>query len=328
MSADSNSCEVKGAIGIIPLEHPTILFRDPSLKRILQFAWPKAGAMSYRPCLRVIFSSFLVSAMLLVGQSLANFVQSVSWQAWCLQSESCWPEAQCVSSAYQITSETEGTWPICLDDFPKKCLVYSVGVADDWSFDKLMGSLGCQVHSFDPTVDLPEALAPNVTFHQWGLSGGADSGSEKVIQSRSGRQFGPLFSLKEMMEKLHHRHLTVLKIDCEGCEWDFFANIKHHKSLLPDQLAVEFHFSKWFGISNFSRFQQIGDAFQVLAEEGFERVHYHQNGGPEYSEMSEAALLAGFPAEKCCREIIFKRSSASRSPQRPSKAIFHSSTLR
>ncbi len=79
----------------------------------------------------------------------------------------------------------------------------SIGIADDWSFDQLLGSLGCQVHSFDPTVDLPESLDPNVTFHQWGLSSEAEPSTTKVVQSRSGKQLGPLYSLKEMMKMLH-----------------------------------------------------------------------------------------------------------------------------
>ncbi len=260
---------------------------------------------------------FCLAICICCPKILASFVQTPAWQAWCLQSEFCWPETRCSTTAYADRTDTEGVWPICLDDLhAQSCLVYSIGIADDWSFDELLGSLGCQVHSFDPTVDLPESLAPNVTFHQWGLSGEAESSTRKVVQSRSGKQLGPLYSLREMMEMLHHRHLSILKIDCEGCEWDFFAHIKKYRNLLPDQLAIELHFSKWFGIDSPSQFQRIGDAFEVLAEEGFARVHYHQNGGPEYSEMSEIALQAGFPAGKCCRELIFKRTR-NRVPQRP-----------
>ena len=45
----------------------------------------------------------------------------------------------------------EGSKAICLDqhflDSVKngKCLVYSFGIADDWSFEDAMGKLGCQV---------------------------------------------------------------------------------------------------------------------------------------------------------------------------------------
>ncbi len=37
-----------------------------------------------------------------------------------------------------------------------RCLVYSFGVSDDWSFEDTMGNLGCRVRAFDPTIDSPE----------------------------------------------------------------------------------------------------------------------------------------------------------------------------
>ena len=37
-----------------------------------------------------------------------------------------------------------------------KCLVYSFGIADDWTFEDTMAGLGCRVRAFDPTIDSPE----------------------------------------------------------------------------------------------------------------------------------------------------------------------------
>ena len=255
---------------------------------------------------------FSIGMLYVIWVGLLEPVQSlnIAWRAGCLQSGSCWPQTECARPLSSLTSTvTEGVWPICLDDVPlQNCIVYSVGIADDWSFDELMGSLGCQVHSFDPTVSLNEALAPNVTFHKWGLSGDANVESRKVVQSRSGKTLGPLYTLDEIMKKLHHHHLSILKIDCEGCEWDVFSHLKRHPTLLPEQIAIEMHFSKWFGVHSFSHSEGIGDAFDVLADGEFQQFYHHSNGGPEYSEMSQDTLQAGFPASICCREMVFKRA--------------------
>ena len=48
-----------------------------------------------------------------------------------------------------------------------QCLVYSYGLADDWSFDEIMAKMGCKVHSYDPTVE-DKKLHPNITFHKIG----------------------------------------------------------------------------------------------------------------------------------------------------------------
>ncbi len=47
---------------------------------------------------------------------------------------------------------------VCLDKLyvdvkNKNCLIYSFGIANDWTFEAAMADLGCTVHAFDPTVD-------------------------------------------------------------------------------------------------------------------------------------------------------------------------------
>ena len=66
-----------------------------------------------------------------------------------------------------------GDWPVCTDFIDwTNCLVYSVGIAGDfklkcapiipfmfsgnWVFDKAMAEKGCEVFSFDPTIQDPK----------------------------------------------------------------------------------------------------------------------------------------------------------------------------
>jgi hypothetical protein len=108
-----------------------------------------------------------------------------------------------------------------------KCLVYSFGIADEWGFDKDMGAIGCEVYAFDPTVSLPEKLAPNVIFHKWGLFGGSrnDSAAMKFENNKYGKIDGEMYHLGEIIYKLGHqgRNISIFKIDCEGCEWEVFG---------------------------------------------------------------------------------------------------------
>ena len=51
---------------------------------------------------------------------------------------------------------SEGGWFVCGDGFTDapagQCIVYSMGVNDDWSFDKAASdTYGCEVHGFDPS---------------------------------------------------------------------------------------------------------------------------------------------------------------------------------
>ena len=46
---------------------------------------------------------------------------------------------------------------VCLDKFyadvqSGNCLIYSFGIADDWTFEEAMAELGCTIRTFDPTI--------------------------------------------------------------------------------------------------------------------------------------------------------------------------------
>lgn len=57
----------------------------------------------------------------------------------------------------QLLGGIDGQKAVCLDAGvappPGFCVVYSFGISDDWSFDKAMEAYGCDVYSFDPSVN-------------------------------------------------------------------------------------------------------------------------------------------------------------------------------
>ena len=238
------------------------------------------------------------------------FTDKPEWQAKCLESHGCMPEYPCERFVGDGRGG-DGSWPVCLDSFHhSECLVYSFGVADDWKFDQQMGAFGCEVHSFDPTVELPAELAPNVSFHQWGLRGEGKTG--EITQGSDllyGPQLGPIYTLREIRHRLgHHRRLSVLKLDCEGCEWGVFAELEASPTVLPDQIAVEFHFSEAFGIRDLRTMKDVSAAFQFLSQNEYERFFWHEN--PTAGPILEMMLKAGFPPDSCCREMGFLRTHA------------------
>ncbi|XP_046368096.2 probable methyltransferase-like protein 24 [Haliotis rufescens] len=143
----------------------------------------------------------------------------------------------------------KGNWHVCMDgNYAVKppCLVYSFGIWDDWSFDDAMGALGCEVHSFDPSIGLKDFnRSKNVHFHDIGLSG-TDSDSyvaTKDIYVKN-KQIWKIRRLESIMKMLGHtnRHIDVLKIDVETSEWPTAKDLAESGVLSKvRQFAVEWH---------------------------------------------------------------------------------------
>lgn len=94
------------------------------------------------------------------------------------------------------------------------CIVYSVGSNNDFSFEEAVLrdiSLDCEIHTFDHTIGSVPSNLPeqgNMAFHPWGLSR-SDRGAN-------------MKSMATIVKALGHegRTIDILKIDCEGCEWE------------------------------------------------------------------------------------------------------------
>jgi hypothetical protein len=148
----------------------------------------------------------------------------------------------------------------------QSCLVYSVGSNMDFSFEtafKEEFGFDCEIHTFDPTVDAIQAKAvaasSNVTFHPWGLSS-SDNGN--------------MLTIFTIMKKLNHigRRIDVLKVDCEGCEFESFKSIfleSKKETINVGQIQVELHMPE-------DRYQVVSFFLDAI-DSGFDIFHKERN---------------------------------------------------
>jgi Methyltransferase domain len=137
----------------------------------------------------------------------------------------------------------DGQKTICMDPGvapdPQDCLVYSFGINNEWSFDKMVEGYGCQVYAFDPSMAMNDSdYTANIHFFKMGLSG-SDSGEGSSWKVRT------LDSIYKMLEPKHGpKVIDYLKVDIEYAEWASFKQIL--KSNMLDnvkQIGMEVHFT-------------------------------------------------------------------------------------
>lgn len=140
--------------------------------------------------------------------------------------------------------DKDGSWPVCKEVAAKpqggqdKCLVYSVGIGGLPEFDiAAEAEKGCKVRSFDPTIERPNAMPASIAFNKIGLSGEDDLTNSNM----------PVGTLKKLMElnKEAGQHAYIVKVDCEGCEWDAFAQLLQDEGPMAlanyDHVLIEVH---------------------------------------------------------------------------------------
>ena len=72
--------------------------------------------------------------------------------------------------------QVDGDKFVCLDDMLEKddCVVYSFGLAADWTFEDQMDVIGCSVYAYDHTVSASQYRGENILFFKTGLGFGKD----------------------------------------------------------------------------------------------------------------------------------------------------------
>ncbi|KAG0205940.1 hypothetical protein BGX28_002532 [Mortierella sp. GBA30] len=125
----------------------------------------------------------------------------------------------------------------------KKCIIYSMGVFDDSSFEaELLRVTNCEVFAFDGSVD---GIIGGCIFKKVFI--GAE---DKVDESGNTWK-----SLRTIMKEYGHQWIDLLKVDIEGHEYVTMDALMASYDVLPfSQLQIEFHldgvtfddFKNWF----------------------------------------------------------------------------------
>jgi Methyltransferase domain len=189
----------------------------------------------------------------------------------CLATPKCFPRSKCRNGVPKKIKRAK-QWEehsLCVEDVQQKnCLVYSFGIHTSWEWEEKMARLlHCEVHAFDPTMNHPTNLAPNVTFHKLGLQ--AEGTDMSATHAAEYDAIDPklLLTLGQIMTQLGHagRKLDVLALDCEGCEWGALRQLAcSGESSLVDQLFVEFHFQKNLGLATSADVVQAAQGIDCL----------------------------------------------------------------
>ncbi|KAF9141707.1 hypothetical protein BG015_001188 [Linnemannia schmuckeri] len=117
-----------------------------------------------------------------------------------------------------------------------KCVIYSLGVFDDSSWEKeMIDRTNCQVFAFDASVDKIAGDAaddPNIHFFKYFIGG-------KDTVDKDGTVWK---TLKTIMKENGHDWIDVLKIDIEGNEFDALNAMMDQFDVLPfSQMQIEIH---------------------------------------------------------------------------------------
>ncbi|CAJ1938118.1 unnamed protein product [Cylindrotheca closterium] len=229
------------------------------------------------------------------------------------------PEASCFAeerfgskSAIRFNSFGDGPKFICgVDNIANKeyarkqnfdaepslpCLVYSVGSKNEIEFEKAVHHfLGCETHTFDPTLEEEFKGHEYAVFHPWGI--GLDGEQHEV-----GKHSFISRSLQTIIAQLGHtkRTIDILKIDCEGCEYramPLLFDLIAKKELQINQIQIELHETD---------FDQVTKFFEAGDKAGMRIFHKERNAWGcqgylcvEYSLITESFLREVNKGEVC-----------------------------
>jgi len=156
---------------------------------------------------------------------------------------------------------------------PGSCIVYSIGINNEWSFDDAMENFGCTIYAFDPSMSDAEDQfdrSSSIHFRKIGLAA--------LDQNETDDQEWKSLTLGSIRRLLGHqdRVIDYLKIDIEFGEWTVLPQIMKSGELVNvRQMAVDIHFrSEW----DLNKYREMGSILWSLEREhGMNRFDSKEN---------------------------------------------------
>ena len=185
------------------------------------------------------------------------------------------------------------------------CNFVSFGISSDYSFDTDLSRANCAGIALDPSVTHPSTIAPRVLF----LGAAA-----RTLSAASDFQWQMRTTVPGLRAWLGLAHVTVLKMDCEGCEYalaeDVAATAPNFFKTV-DQFAFEVHLPRGF-MSSWHHVHNLALLFLQLESAGLELAYARiDRCGPidEAAGCHPDIVEAGFPCEPMgmCHNYLFAR---------------------
>ena len=164
-----------------------------------------------------------------------------------------------------------GEHMVCGPQPEGSCNFLSFGIRDDPSFDIHLGKeWNCRGFAGDPSIAHKSKLSPEVTFHNIGRT---------VLRSNAEQRRDPkdewiLSSLPQIKKFLGWDYISIVKIDCEGCELAIARDIlTEDPSFLENvgQISIETHATKTW-INTTEELYYYALMFPLLEDAGFSLV--------------------------------------------------------
>ena len=190
---------------------------------------------------------------------------------------------------------------------PHDCVFYSFGINDDYSFDvQLADAWQCAGVGLDPSITHPSMLHPNVSFYQV---------AARTLDARM-PQWHMVTTVPGLRSWLRHSYISVLKMDCEGCEYSVARDVLLEDPNFwsrVDQFAVEVHLARTW-IKSDDHILHLGALILQLGYAGLELVHASVGGCAEADEamgchpLLPQSMTCG-PGRMCQNYLFARRHS-------------------
>ncbi|KAI9563628.1 hypothetical protein GHT06_011092 [Daphnia sinensis] len=200
----------------------------------------------------------------------------------------------------------DGQKSVCLDDGLKPavndCLVYSFGIDNEWSFDDDMAKLGCDVYSFDPSMEENDHnRSPQIHFFQIGIW---NRDGHIFLDKKRPDVAWKVLTLSSIYERLKLFHgqriIDYVKIDIEGDEWTILPEIIQSGILNRiKQFAMEIHFDGDDSVDDIR--QRIKLLLSLEREHGMIPFDYKNN-------LNSRGFVPAAPNNYACAEIVYFNS--------------------